>query len=70
MEVLKNASLTRETPARQLTMEAMQADFEYRMAEKLTEKLLEQGFLTDEEFNKITALNREKFSPFLPELMG
>ena len=70
MEVTKNASRMTETPPRQMTLEAMQADFEYRMAQKLTKKLLDKGLISEGEFDKISALNREKFSPFLPELLG
>lgn len=70
MKVTKNATLMTETPARKLTLESMQADFEYRMAQKLTEKFLEQELITADEFNKLSSLNREKFSPFLPELLG
>ena len=70
MEVMKNASLATATPARRMTMEAMQADFEYRMAQKITKKLLDQGLISLCEYDKISALNREKFSPFMPELLA
>ena len=34
MEVMKNISLMTETPARKMTKDAMQADYEYRMAQR------------------------------------
>ena len=43
MEVMKNVSLMTETPARKMTMEAMQSDYEYRMAQKFIKKLLDLG---------------------------
>ena len=56
--------------ARKMTEEQMQQDFNYKMAQKCTQALLDKGLISEEEFNKITALNRESFSPYLVELMG
>ena len=69
MEVTKNVSPMADTPARKMTVEAMQADFEYRMAQKFTKKLLDQGLISLCEYDKISTLNREKFCPFMPELL-
>jgi len=52
-----------------MTKEAMQKDFDYMMAQKMTQALLNNGLITNEEFDKITAKNEEKFSPFMAELM-
>lgn len=38
--------------------------------QKCTKALLEKGLINEDEFNKITALNRESFSPYLVELMS
>ena len=46
MEITKNASLMTETPARKMTMEAMQSDFEYRMAQRFIKKLLDEGLVS------------------------
>ena len=70
MEVRKNAALMRETPARKMTMEAMQADYEYRMAQRFIKKLLDDGLISLCEYDKISALNREKFCPFMAELIA
>lgn len=56
--------------ARKMTVEQMQQDFNYKMAQKFTNELLDKGLISVDEFNKITALNRESFSPYLVELMG
>lgn len=43
MEVMKNISLMTETPARKMTKDAMQADYEYRMAQRFIKNLMGQG---------------------------
>ena len=52
-----------------LSAEALQREFDYYRAEKLLSKMLEKGLITEVEFNKIGALNRQTFSPFLKEIM-
>ena len=47
----------------------LQREFDYIQAEKLLRKMLQKGLITEVEFNKIDALNRETFSPFLAEIM-
>lgn len=70
MEVKKNASLMTETPARKMTLESMQSDYEYRMAQRFIKKLLDDGLISLCEYDKISALNREKFCPFMVELIA
>ena len=70
MEVKKNASLMMETPARKMTMETMKKDFEFRMAQRFIKKLLDDGLISLCEYDKISALNREKFCPFMAELIA
>lgn len=53
----------------QYTEEEMQREYDYIRAEQMTRKLLDEGMITEEEFDKITALNRKSFSPFLSEIM-
>lgn len=57
------------TSQREITTEELQREFDYFRAEKLLKTLLEQGLITIDEFDKITKLNREKFSPFLAKIM-
>lgn len=56
--------------ARRMTAEAMQKDFDYMMAQKMTQALLDSGLIAQCEFDKIFAKNREKFSPYMAELMS
>lgn len=69
MEVTKNALVTVDVAPRRMTLDAMQKDFEYEMAQKLTKSLLDQGLISIDEYDRISALNREKFSPFYGDLM-
>lgn len=51
------------------TQEMLQSEFDYYMAQKLLEKLREAGMITKEELDKITAKNRQSFSPYLARIM-
>jgi hypothetical protein len=52
-----------------LSDEALQREFDYYRAEKLLHQMLDKGFISKEEFNKIMLLNRETFSPMLAQIM-
>lgn len=54
---------------RQMTDEVMQRDLSYRFAQKFAKDLLDKGLISQGEFDKLSALNREKFSPYLAELL-
>lgn len=54
---------------RTFTMGELQQEYDYYMAQKLLKKLREADLISEGEFNKITALNRQTFSPYLAELM-
>ena len=69
MHVTKIIPSSIDVSARKMTKEAMQKDFEYEIAQKLTQSLLEQGLISTEEYNKIKALNIENFSHFYKDLM-
>ena len=54
---------------KRFTDEELQREFDYYMARKLLEKLREAGLITKEEMDKITAKNRQSFSPYLAWIM-
>ena len=56
MEVTKNALVTVDVTPRRMTFDAMQKDFEYEMAQKLTKSLLDQGLISIDEYDRISAL--------------
>lgn len=47
----------------------MQNEYNYLLAEQLTKKLLENGAITADEFNKIMSKNRQSFSPFIAKII-
>lgn len=69
MEVTKNALVTVDVAPRRMTLDAMQKDFEYEMAQKITKNLLSEGLIFIDEYDRISAVNAQKFSPFYADLM-
>lgn len=69
MEVSKSTQIELDVAPRRMTQKAMQKDFEYEMAQKITQNLLEQDLISIDEYDRISALNRKKFSPFYADLM-
>ena len=51
------------------TQEEINCDINYYKAQKVTENMLSLGLISLSEFNKLTQINRETFSPFLVEIM-
>lgn len=52
------------------TETALKNEHDYLVAERLTKKLLEKSLISQGEYNKIMAKNRETFFPFLAEIMA
>ena len=46
-----------------------QNEYNYTLAQQITKRLLDKGLITEAEFNKIIAKNRETFSPLLARIM-
>ncbi len=55
--------------AEKITEAAIQNEHDYLVAERLTKKLLEKGFISQEEYDKIMAKNRKTFPPILAEIL-
>lgn len=51
------------------TQEELQREYDYILAQKILKSILEKGLISGDEFNKITELNRQTFSPYLAEIM-
>lgn len=47
----------------------IQQDYDYFMAQEVSEALLSAGLISLVEFNKLTQLNRDTFSPLFAEIM-
>ena len=54
---------------KRFTDEELPKEFDYYMAQKLLKNLRETGLITKEELDKITAKNRQSFSPYLARIM-
>lgn len=49
--------------------EQLQREYDYYQAQKILEEMRRLELISVDEFNKITALNRKKFCPYLVEIM-
>lgn len=49
--------------------EQLQRDAGYHKAQLLLQSMLDSGLISLSEYNKITLLNRQTFSPYLVEIM-
>ena len=47
----------------------IQQDYDYFMAQEASEALLSAGLISLVEFNKLTQINRDTFSPLFAEIM-
>jgi len=52
-----------------ITQEEIERDINFYKAQKVAERMLELGLISLSEFNKLTQINRDTFSPFLVEIM-
>lgn len=53
-----------------ISQEQLQHEYDYFLAQQILESMLKNRLITEDEFNKITALNRSSFSPILAQLMS
>jgi hypothetical protein len=53
-----------------ISEEQMQNEFDYMMAQQMLKNMLENGLISLAEFDKISALNLEIFSPELASIMA
>lgn len=52
-----------------VSQEQLQRELDYARAQRILVAMLEKGFISVAEFNRITALNRQSFSPALAKIM-
>nr|DAK80645.1 MAG TPA: hypothetical protein [Caudoviricetes sp.] len=58
-----------KAPAKPLTDIELQQDYDYFMAQETANALLSAGLISLVEFNKLTQINRDTFSPMLRDIM-
>lgn len=54
---------------RPISQEQLQHELDYIRAQRILKAMLEKGLISSSEFNKITALNRQSFTPALAQIM-
>ena len=59
-----------EVQTETISEEQMQNEFDYMMAQQMLKNMLEKGMISLAEFDKISALNLEIFSPELASIMA
>lgn len=69
IQVVKKMGGRTTTQLPKPTNQEMQNEYNYYLAEQCTRKLLDQGLITIDEFNKIQEKNRRTFSPFLSKIL-
>jgi len=55
-------------PSGYFTQERIQGDLNYKRAQAIAKTMLDSGLISVAEFNKLTAINRETFSPLFAEI--
>ena len=55
--------------SRYFTQKRIISDVDYYRAQQLAKSLLDTGLISEKEFNKLSAINRETFSPLFAEIM-
>ncbi|MGI6371958.1 MAG: SHOCT domain-containing protein [Caldicoprobacterales bacterium] len=66
---ISDAILEGENLSTRTSDDQLQGEFNYSQADKILKKMLNKGLIDKVEFNKITELNRETFSPILVKIM-
>jgi hypothetical protein len=69
LKYVTNAKTEINLEKKPISQEQLQHEHDYFLAQKILESMLEKGLITVNEFNKITTLNRESFSPALAPIM-
>lgn len=52
-----------------VSQEQLQCEMDYIRAQRILDSMLQKGLISLSEFNKITLLNRQSFSPALASIM-
>ncbi|MDV7736891.1 SHOCT domain-containing protein [Enterococcus casseliflavus] len=67
---VKDGCPTIKGKTEQMTTEELQKEYDFHIADRIVKMLYKEGKITADELHKISALNREKFSPRLAEIMS
>jgi len=66
---ISTSNINAVSKKRPVAQEQMQREVDYVRAQQILTAMMNCGLISLSEFNKITALNRESFSPALAQIM-
>ena len=66
-QITENGIIAAELP--KPANQEMQNEYDYILAEQMTKNLLSKGLITDDEYEKIMAKNRDSFRPYILKIM-
>ena len=69
LKQLTSSNQTLSNEPLKITDEQLQNELNFHLVEKMFIKLREEKLISQEDFNKISKLNRQKFTPLLGPLM-
>lgn len=69
LKQLTSNNQTLSNEPQKITAEQLENELHYHLAENMLMKLHENKFISQEELNQISKLNRQKFNPLLGPLM-
>ena len=55
-------------PSGYFTQERIQGDLDYKIAQRIAKNMLDSGLISSTEFNKLSDINLETFSPLFAEI--
>lgn len=64
-ETIPEITVERKT----ISQDQLQREFDYMGGQMVLENLVQKGLISELEFNKITKLNRQSFTPALAQIM-
>ena len=65
---LEEGAVAPKPDTKVFTLEELQQEFDFILAEKIVRKMAEKGLISDDELHKISEKNRLIFSPYLSEI--
>ena len=69
MSSIKLEDRLKDVKVKELTLEDIQNDYRYTMANKIVDEMLIKGLITEKEAKEIKQLNKQTFTPIYVELI-
>lgn len=69
MNSIKLEDRLKDVKVKELTIEDIQNDYRYTMANKIVDEMLKDGLITEKEAKEIKQLNKQTFTPIYVKLI-